>query len=191
MKNGNYSDYTYRAVKKNRSDIVSSIAAYVSAAVLYFPSVFVDGIKFVPVLQFCALAAIVAGIYINQRYTWVSYIYAVNPREDAVSEETVGLYFVVRRIQGKRQVCLAKIDVSDCIAIFECTHKDAHKDEISRFGQTERYDFRATMCPASYVRAVFRADGGVAVIDFEPDDILLAILRANMNPSGDGDGSDK
>lgn len=169
-------DYTYRAVRRNKTDIVFSVAAYVSAAVLYFPSVFVEGIRYVPILQFCALAAIVAGIYINQRYTWVSYVYAVKPKEDAVSEEVTGAYFIVYRIQGKRQVCLAKIDISDCMALYDCTHKDRKKNEIAAHGAAARYDFRRTMAPPTYCRAVFRADGTIAVIDFEPDETLRSIL---------------
>lgn len=179
--NGNrtFDGYTYRAVKKNKTDIVFSITSYISAAVLYFPSVYVDGIKYASVLQLCALAALVSGIYINQRYTWVSYIYSVSPREDPVTEEITSFYFCVCRIYGKRRNYLAKIDMADCIAVLDCTHKDKRKADIAKYGVTARYDFRATMAPASYCRAIFKTDGEVVAISFEPDETLRAILMQN------------
>ena len=170
-------DYTHRAKRQNKSDIVSSVCAYISAAVLYFSSIFVDGIKYVPVLQFLALVFIVTGVFINQRHTWLSFVYGVVPRENKNSGETDGEYFVVYRVQGKRQSCLAKIDMNGLISVIKCTHNDDGKSEISRYKNPTCYNFCISMMPAAYTRAVFYADGGIVVISFEPDSTLSAILE--------------
>lgn len=170
-------DYTHRAKKKNKTDIVFSVCAYLSAAVLYLSSVFVPGIKYVPVLQFCALAAIVTAVYINQRHTWLSFIYGIIPEENKNTGDVTGANFVIYRVQGKRQTCLVKIDVRDCLKLIHCTHNDDHKSELADLQSPEIYNYCATMCPAEYCRAVFRADGGIAVIAFEPDEVLTALLH--------------
>lgn len=183
MNESSKNNYTYRVEKQNKTDIVFSVSAYISAAVLYFPSIFVDGIKYVPVLQFLALTALVVGIYINVRYTWVRFVYGIVPLENKNSGETAEYTFIVYRVQGRRQSCLAKINVSDCIRLIPCTHKENHKNELSDLSSPARYNFRATMFPAKYCRAVFRADGGIAVIDFEPDETLYTIMKYNMDNS--------
>lgn len=169
-------NYRYRVKKSNNTDIVSSVCAYLSAAVLYFSSIFIEGIKYVPILQFCALAALVVGIYISQRYSWCVYTYGIIPKEDKNSGEVCGSYFVAYRTVGKRQTCLSKIDMSGCKKIIHCTHKNNRKSEIAEYGSPNIYNFCATMCPAEYYRAVFEADGGIAVISFEPDKTLALII---------------
>ena len=170
--NGNF-DYTHRAKKQNRADIVSSVCAYLSAATLYFSSVFVKGIKFVPVLQLLALIAVVIGVFINQRYTWTSFVYGIIPKDADTGE----LYFVVYRVTGKRQSCLVKVDMAGLRELIPCTAKDDGKARASKYPSAERYNYCASMAPAKYTRAVFRADGGVAVIAFEPDSTLLSMME--------------
>lgn len=182
-------DYRHRAVKSNKTDIVFSLCAYLSAALLYIYPLVVDGVRFVPVMQFCALVALVIGIYISQRYSWCVYTYGVIPNENKNSGEVEGLYFVAYRTVGKRQTCLSKIDMHGLKKIIRCTHKEDHKDEISAYGSPNVYNFCATMCPAQYYRAVFEADGGIAVISFEPDMTLAHIMKA-LAPEVSGDFSD-
>ena len=174
-------DYRHRAEKSNKTDIVFSVAAYVSAAVLYFPSVFVNGIKYVSLLRLCALVCLVAGIYINQRFSWCVYTYGVMPKENINSGETVGTYFIVYRTVGKRQSCLCKTDMSGLLRLVRCTHKNAHKEIVKEYNSPNIYNFCTTMCPAVYYRAVFEADGGIAVISFEPDNTLLGIISGFAN----------
>lgn len=181
----NKNDYTFRAKRKNKTDIVFSVCAYISAAVLYFSSIWIPGIKYVPVLQFLALALLVIGIYINQRYTWTSFIYGVIPEENKNSGEITGVFFVVYRVQGKHRTSLAKINMADCKKLIRCTHRDPHKDDIAKYGPSTVYNFCATMCPAEYYRAVFHADGGIAVIGFEPDETLLSIIKEQSANKGD------
>lgn len=174
-------DYRHRAEKANKTDIVFSVSCYLSAAVLYFSSIFVPGIKYVPVLQFGALVCLVAGIYINQRFSWCVYTYGVMPKENINSGETIGTYFVVYRTVGKRQSCLCKTDMSGLLRLVRCTHKDAHKEIVKEYTSPNIYNFCATMCPAVYYRAVFEADGGIAIISFEPDKALLGIISGFAN----------
>lgn len=183
--NSNIKDYTHRAKRKNKTDIVFSVSAYISAAVLYFSSIWIPGIKYVPVLQFLALIMLVVGIFINQRYTWTSFVYGVIPEENKNSGEVTGSFFVVYRLSGKRRTCLAKINMADCLKIIRCTHRDPHKNEISHYGSPTEYNFCATMCPAEYYRAVFSADGGIAVIGFEPDSTLIEIIKDNLTNEGE------
>ena len=177
-------DYTHRAKKQSKTDIVTSVCAYISAAVLYLPSVLVDGIRFVPVLQFCALISIVTALYINQRYTWLYFVYGVIPNENRNSGDVTGSSFVIYRVQGKRRTCLVKVDVRECVKLIRCTHKDDRKSEIAEFDSPKIYNYCATMCPAVYYRAVFRADGGIAVISFEPDMTLLSLILENVPKEG-------
>ena len=183
-------DYTHRAKKQNKSDIVASICLYVSAAVLYLPSVLVHGIKFVPMLQFLALVLLVFGVFVNQRYTWQVYSYGVVPRENLHDPDAPpsGEYFVVYRTVGKRRTCLAKIDMSGILAFVKCTHKNDMASAFADLGPVDRYDFRTTMMPAVYYKAAFRADGENVVISFEPDETLVGILREAMDSKGGGDG---
>lgn len=185
MTGKNFNDYTHAAKKQNKTDIVFSAASYMSAAVLWFSSSFIDGIKYVPVLQLCALTALVVGIYINQRYTWVRYVYGVIPGENKNSGEITAFYFVIYRTVGKRQNCLLKVDIRDCLRLIDCTHKDDHKNELSVYVPYTRYDFRATMAPAEYCRVVMKADGETVVAAFEPDETLRAIMRANTEKKTD------
>ena len=177
-------DYTHRAARANKTDIVFSVVCYISAAFLYLYPIFVKGVRFVPILQFLALVCLVAGIYINQRYTWVYYVYGVIPSENKNSGEVTGVSLVVYRVQGKRKTTLAKADLCGIKALIPCTHKDPHNAEVTGYGAASRYDFRATMCPAEYCRIVLEADGGLAVISFEPDKTLYSLLSKYLDEKG-------
>lgn len=170
-------DYTHRAKKQNNADIVSSVCAYLSAATLYFSPMIVKGIRYAPVLQFFALIAVVIGVFINQRYTWTSFVYGIIPK-DADSGE---LYLVIYRVQGKRQSCLVKVDMSGLREIIQCTAKDDGKSKTSKYPSAQRYNYCVSMAPATYIRAVFDADGGIAVIAFEPDKTLLNMMENVYN----------
>ncbi len=177
-------DYTHRAVKSNKTDMVFSISAYISAALMYLYPLIIKGVRFVSVLQFCALVCLVCGIYINQRYSWVSYVYGIIPSENKHSGEATGSSFVVYRIQGKRKTTLAMIDMTGIEAVLPCTHKNDRRAEIQACESPTLYNFCATMCPAKYSRAVFRADGGIAVIAFEPDATLSTLLYEYLDKKG-------
>lgn len=183
MNNGIHKEYTIHATRKNRTDLTLSITAYLAAAILYFYSVGVDGVKYVSIMQFLALAMLVIGIYVNQRYTWTNFIYALKPDESNNDAENVGYSFYVYRIQGKKSVCLAKIPCRDCTGIVKRQHGEKKPAALKADKDTARYSFLQTMMPNVYHTAVFRADGGVAHISFEPDEVFVSILSSFINNS--------
>lgn len=191
MNNNEYNAYTIHATRKNRTDITLSITSYVSAAILYFYSVFVNGVSYTSVMQFVSLLFIVVGIYVNQRYTWTNFIYAIKPVENKNSGEIIGYSFFVYRVQGKKSTCLVEIPCRDCIGII--AHKRGEKNEKSTVDtDVARYKFTQTLMPDTYHTAIFRADGGIAHISFEPDEALAAILSSYITKKdiGSADSED-
>ncbi len=188
MNNNEYNAYTIHATRKNRTDITLSLTSYVAAAILYFYSVFVNGVSYASVMQFVSLLFIVAGIYVNQRYTWTNFIYAIKPVENKNSGEVTGYSFFVYRIQGKKSTCLAEIPCRDCLGIV--THKRGEKSERSAAdADVAQYKFTQTLMPDTYHTAIFRADGGIAHISFEPDETFVAILSSYIT-SENGERND-
>lgn len=181
--NGQNYDYTQKATYQNRTDITLSVTSYIAAAVLYLYPVFVEGVKFIPLLQFLSLALIVVGIFVNQRYTWSKYVYRIKPLENKNSGEITGFSFLVYKVQGNKNTCLADIPCRDCIRLIKCTKKDKNPAELSSYQNPARYSFTQTLMPETFHTAVFRADGGIAIIRFEPDEEFVNILSALMDRS--------
>lgn len=171
-------EYIQRAARANRTDISLSVTCYVSAAVFYFYPVFVDGVKFVSVLQFLAMALLVIGIYVNQRYSWTNYIYMIRACENRNSGEVTGYNFAVHRVQGKKGVCLADIPCRDIISVHECTSKSKVPESVKKNKDINRYSFTQTLMPATFYTAVFNADGGTVAVAFEPDETLVSMLKS-------------
>ncbi len=178
-----YTDYTYRAARKNRSDIVLSVVMYVSAVVAYGFSM-IDGIGSAGILQYLALVLIVAAVFVNYRYTWQTYAYRIKPLESRNTGDFIGYSFIVYKITGKKSVMAANIPCRDCIKIVECTHKSKRPAALATYEKPMRYFFTKNLMPAVYYTAVFRADGGIVFIAFEPDDEFLSYLREYMNKKG-------
>lgn len=182
MMNGNgYKDYSIHAVRKNRTDITLSLTSYIASVFLYVYSVLVEGVKYGSVLQFLSLLFIVIGIYVNQRYTWTNFIYSVKATENKNSGETEGYSFYVYKVQGKKSTCLANIPCRDCIRIVKRGRGVKDDGKLSEDKDAARYSFTQTMMPDTYYTAVFNADGGIAHISFEPDEVMLSLLSAYIN----------
>lgn len=179
----NVREYTVHATRKNRTDLTLSVTSYVAAGILYFYSIGVEGVKYVSVMQFVALALLVVGIYVNQRYTWTNFIYAIKPVENKNSGEITGYSFYVYRIQGKKSTCLADIPCCDCIDIVKRQRGEKKPESLAVDQNTARYSFLQTMMPDVYHTAVFRADGGIAHISFEPDEAFVSMLSSFINKS--------
>lgn len=171
-------EYIQHAKRANRTDISLSLTCYISAAIMYFYSILVDGVKYVPLLQFSAMALLVVGIYVNQRYSWTNYIYMIRVCENKHTGEATGFNFSVHKVQGKRSSCLADIPCSDIIALEECTSKSKVPEIIKSSKNVNRYFFTQTMMPARFYTAIFSADGGIASIAFEPDETLVEMLAS-------------
>ncbi len=178
-----YTDYTYRAIRKNKSDIVLSVIMYISAVVSYGFSL-VDGIGSASILQFLALVLVVSAVFVNQRYTWQTYAYRIKPLESRNTGDFIGYSFVVYKLQGKKSVMAANIPCRDCLKVVKCTHKNKHPAELAAYDKPARYYFTKSLMPAEYYTAAFRADGGIVLISFEPDDMLLSYLKEYMNRKG-------
>lgn len=174
-------EYIQHAKRANRTDISLSLTCYISAAIMYFYSILVDGVKYVPLLQFFAMALLVVGIYVNQRYSWTNYIYMIRSCENKHTGEITGFNFSVHRVQGKRSSCLADIPCADIIAFEECTSKSKVPEIVKSNKNVSRYSFTQTMMPARFHTAVFNADGGIAAIAFEPDEALAEMLASCVN----------
>ncbi len=170
-------EYIQHVKRANRTDITLSVACYLSAAVCWFYPMFVDGVKYASVMQFVSLALLVAGIFVNQRYTWTSYIYMIRSVENKNSGEMTGYNLAVHRVQGKRSTCLADIPTTGLISIDECTQKSKVPEKIKNNKEIVRYSFTQTLLPAKFHTAVFSADGGTVAIAFEPDEIIVSMLE--------------
>lgn len=171
-------EYIQHVKRMNRTDISLSVTCYVSAALLYFYSILVEGIKYSSLMQFFALMLLVAGIYVNQRYSWTSFIYMIRACENKNSGEITGYNLAVHRIQGKKSVCLADIPCRDIISIDVCTSKSKIPDSVKSNKDISRYSFTQTMMPAVFHTAVFNADGGTVAIAFEPDEVIVGMLTS-------------
>ncbi len=179
--NGENFDYTITAQYKNRTDITLSVTAYVSSILLYVYPAFVQGVKYAAVLQFISLALLTLGIFVSQRYSWQRFVYCIKPSENLNSGEISGHSFVVYKIQGKKKTTLADIPCRDLLKLVKCTAKDKKNEEFVGFEKTARYSFTQTMMPDTFYTAVFRADGGTAIIRFEPDETFVSILNTLKN----------
>ncbi len=171
-------EYIQHVKRANRTDISLSVTFYVSAAICWFYPLIVDGVKFASVMQFIALAFLVAGIFVNQRYTWTSYIYMIRACENKNSGEITGYNLAVHRIQGKRSTCLADIPCSGIISVDECTQKSKIPENVKKDKDIVRYSFTQTLMPAKFHTAVFSADGGKVAVAFEPDEVITEMLRS-------------
>lgn len=174
-------EYIQHAKRANRTDISLSLTCYISAAIMYFYSILVDGVKYVPLLQFLAMALLVIGIYVNQRYSWTNYIYMIRACENKHTGESTGFNFSVHKVQGKKSSCLADIPCCDIIAFEKCTSKSKVPEIVKSSQNVNRYFFTQTMMPAYFYTAVFRADGGIAAIAFEPDETLAEMLASYVD----------
>lgn len=181
MNENNFYDYTAKAAYKNRTDITLSVTCYIASALLYIWSVAVEGVSYVSVMQFFSLLFIVFGVFVNQRYTWSKFVYRIKPVENKNSGEITGHSFLVYKLQGKKSICLADIPARDCIALYECKKNDKKKAELSEYENPARYSFTQTLLSDTFYTAVFKADGGIAVIRFEPDDTFVRILSSLMS----------
>ncbi len=180
-------EYIQHAKRANRTDISLSVTCYISAAILYFYSILVDGVKYVSFLQFFAMALLVIGIYVNQRYSWTNYIYMIRANENKHTGEIIGFNFAVHRVQGKRSSCLADISCSDIISIDKCTSKSKIPESVKSQKNISRYTFTQTMMPAEFYTAVFNADGGVVSVAFEPDEVIVKMLEACVTVKNEAD----
>lgn len=178
-------EYIQHVKRANRTDISLSVTCYVSAAVFYFYSILVEGVKYGSLLQFFALMLLVAGIYVNQRYSWTSYIYMIRAVENKNSGEITGYNLAVHRVQGKKSVCIADIPCRDIVSIDRCTSKSKIPDSVRSNKDTVRYTFTQTMMPAEFHTAVFNADGGTVAIAFEPDEVIVGMLESCVTDKTD------
>ncbi len=170
------SDYIQRATRKNRTDITLSVTCYLAAAVCWIYPAFVDGVKYASVLQFSALVFIVAGVFVNQRYSWTNYLYMIRITEDKPYGSVTGCNLAIHKIQGKRSTCIADIPCSGIISLDKCTKKSKVPEAVKKNKDTVRYSFTQTMLPDEFYTAVFYADGGTVAVSFEPDAHLVAML---------------
>lgn len=178
MNANDHKDYTIHARRKNRTDITLSVTCYLASAFLYIYSALVEGVKYGAVLQFLSLLLIVIGIYVNQRYTWTNFIYSIKATENKNSGETEGYSFYVYKVQGKKSTCIANIPCCDCIRIVKRGRGAKDDGSLALDKDAARYSFTQTMMPDTYYTAVFNADGGIAHISFEPDEVMLSLLLA-------------
>lgn len=171
-------DYTLKATYQNRTDITLSVTFYVASIFLYIYSVAAKGVSFVSFLQFLSLIFIVCGIFVNQRYTWTKFVYRIKPVENMNSGDLTGYSFLVYKVQGNKNICLADIPCKDCIRIIKCSSHNKTPAELSSYSKPSKYSFTQTFMPNTFYTAVFRADGGTAFIKFEPDETFVNILSS-------------
>ena len=159
-------NYLCRPQKKDRTTKLLSLALLVGSAIVFYLSTYFSGIK--AILQLISVIMLLIFVQITTKFLLTEYRYGLEEENLYLSSRT-----------GKREKNLGYLSITkDTILLDEKAWQEKQKE----YKITHRFSYCQNLFAKNKYYLLSPEENGFVLLVFEPDEILVSLLKERMLP---------